>query len=275
MGRDDRSDMAPATWIRRFREASVDTPLKTLLVTGMVCIACSIVVSSAAVLLRPRQLAHQERERKEYILAILRDVPGVGELIGDADLGNVEARVVDLESGAYTESIDARTYDQRKAASDPAQSIALPPQRDSAGLGRRARWATVYLVREGGRVRLFILPVSGKGYLSTLYGYLALDGDTNTIRALSFYEHGETPGLGAQIQDPQWQAQWRGKKVRDESGTIRVRVASTEAQSEYEVDGISGATLTGAGVTKLVRFWLGADGFGPFLERISVQQGKS
>lgn len=275
MNRDDRSDIARATWLRRFREASVDTPLKTLLVTAAVCIACSIVVSSAAILLRPRQLAHQERERKEYILAILRDVPGVAELIADADLGNVEARVVDLESGTYAESIDARTYDQRKAASDPVQSIGLPPQRDGAGLGRRARWATVYLVRQEGRVRLLILPVSGKGYLSTLYGYLALDGDTNTIRALSFYEQGETPGLGAQIQDPQWQAQWRGKKVRDENGEIRVRVASAEGQSEYEVDGISGATLTGTGVTKLVRFWLGADGFGPFLERISGQRGES
>jgi Na+-transporting NADH:ubiquinone oxidoreductase subunit C len=248
--------------------------MKTLLVTAVVCIVCSIVVSSAAVLLRPLQLAHQERERKEYILAILRDVPGVAELIGGVDIRNVEARVVDLESGAYVDSIDVRTYDQRKATSNPEQSIALPAESDIAGLGRRARWATVYLVREEGRVRLLILSVSGKGYVSTLYGYLALDGDTNTIRALSFYEQGETAGLGAQIQDPQWQAQFRGRKVRDESGEIRVRVATGGGQSEYEVDGISGATMTGAGVTKLLRFWLGGDGFGPFLERIAAEQGE-
>jgi Na+-transporting NADH:ubiquinone oxidoreductase subunit C len=271
----ERSNTPPASRLQRFRDAPIDSPAKTLLITFVVCIACSVVVSAATVLLRPRQIAHQERERKEYILAILRDVPGVTELIGGADIGNVEVRVVDLESGAYAESIDVRTYDQRRAAHDPEQSIALPPQRDGAGLGRRARWATVYLVRQKGRVRLLILPVSGTGYASTLYGYLALDGDINTIRALSFYEQGETAGLGAQIQDPQWQAQWRGKKVRDESGATRVRDASADGQSEYEVDGISGATLTGTGVTKLVRFWLGPDGFEPFLERIATEQGES
>jgi Na+-transporting NADH:ubiquinone oxidoreductase subunit C len=271
----DSRHTSRASWVQRFRDAPIDSPMKTLLVTFVVCIVCSVVVSAATVLLRPRQIAHQERERKEYILAILRDVPGVSELLGGSDIQNVEVRVVDLETGEYAESVDARTYDQRSAASDPAQSIALPPERDGAGLGRRARWATVYLVRDQDRIRLFILPVSGEGYTSTLYGYLAVDGDTNTIRALSFYEQGETPGLGAQIQDPQWQAQWRGKKIRDETGEMRVRVASAEGRSEYEVDGISGATMTGTGVTKLVRFWLGVDGFGPFLDRIAAEQGDS
>lgn len=270
-----RGDTPRASWLRRFRDAPIDSPAKTLAITFAVCLACSILVSTATVLLRPRQIAHLERERNQYLLDILSSAPGIAEIVGDLDVAKVEAHVVDLESGAYVEEMDARTYDQRKAAADPQQSIALPPQRDGAGLGRRARWATVYLVREGKRIRLLILPVSGEGYVSTLYGYLALDGDTNTIRALSFYEQGETAGLGAQIQDPQWQARWRGKKIRDESGQIRIRVASAQAQSEYEVDGISGATMTGAGVTKLVRFWLGADGFGPFLARVAAQQGES
>jgi Na+-transporting NADH:ubiquinone oxidoreductase subunit C len=125
-----------------------------------------------------------------------------------------------------------------------------------------------YAVRQEGDLRLLILPVSGEGYQSTLYGYLALDGDLNTIQALSFYEQGETPGLGAQVEDPAWQAQWKGKRVRDTGGTMRVRVAGGDAQTEFEVDGISGATYTSDGVTNLLRFWLGPDGFGPYLERI-------
>jgi len=262
-------------WLQRFREAPLDSPAKTLAVAAGVCVVCSVVVSTATVLLRPRVLQNQQAERNAYIVAILKGVPGLADALGELDVSNIEARVVDLDTGEYAPSVDSRTYDMRKAAVDPAQSVVLPRERDLAGLTRRPRWATVYIVPDGGRPRLIILPVYGQGFASTLYGYLALDGDANTIRALSFYEHGETPGLGAQIESPAWQEQWQGKKVRDDTSTVRVHVAEGAAQSEYEVDAISGATYTGAGVTNLLHFWLGPDGFGPYLRRIAREEAAS
>lgn len=267
----EMAETPPSRW-QRFRDAPLDSPVKTLAVAAGVCLACSLLVSTAAVMLRPRVLQNQRAERNAYIIEILKGVPGLAEAVGGLDVRNLEARVVELESGEYDEAMDPATYDPRKAAADAELSVTLPRERDLAGIGQRARWASVYIVRESGRPRLFILPVYGQGFVSTLHGYLALDGDGNTIRALSFYEHGETPGLGAEIEAPAWQARWQGKKVRDPGGTLRVQVAAGSAQTEYEVDGISGATYTGNGVTNLLRFWLGPDGFGPFL-RHAVEEG--
>ena len=248
-------------------------PLRTALVAGSVCLLCSLLVSTASVLLRPRQVANREREREQRVLDIVARQPGLEDLFAELGNASVEARVVELETGAYADWIDPASFDQRRAALDPLQSVALPPERDPAGIGRRARFATVYLVRSDQRVELVILPVHGQGYASRLYGYLALAPDGNTVRGLSFYEHGETPGLGSEIEDPEWLAQWVGKRVRDETGRIRIGVAAGGVDADsgdflFSVDGLTGATKTCTGVTTLLRFWLGADGFAPFLARI-------
>ncbi len=136
----------------------------------------------------------------------------------------------------------------------------------------------MFLVRDAGRnVTLIILPVYGVGYQSTLRGFLALEGDTSKVLALRFYEQGDTPGLGARIQDPSWEAMWDAKRVYDDSGALRLGVARGPVprgseDAAYMVDGISGATRTSRGVHQLLRFWLGDFGFGPYLER--VRQGK-
>jgi Na+-transporting NADH:ubiquinone oxidoreductase subunit C len=257
--------------LARLRHAPADDPLKSLVVAAAVCVVCSLVVSTAAVLLRPVQEAHRARERTRYIQTILQGVPGLGDVLGDVTPESLEARAVDLDSGEYADDVDPTTYDARKAAADPETSIALAKDRDPARLGRRARWATVYLVRREGRVVLVILPVHGEGFQSTLRGFVALDAGTNRIQGLSFYEQGETPGLGAEVANPDWLSQWPGRRVRDESGHVRVAVAEGAATSEYEVDGIAGATWTGKGVTNLLRFWLGPDGFGPYLARLAKE----
>lgn len=261
--------------MRRWRDRPPDDPLRTLVVAGTVCLVCSLVVSTAAVLLRPRQLANRERERGRNVLAMLARVPGVADLLGTAATRDLEARVVDLDTGEVAPGLDPATYDQQAAATDPARSVALPEGRDPARIGRRARWATVYLVRRDGAVVLVVLPVRGSGFQSMLRGYVALDGDAERIEALTFYDQGETPGLGGEVASPEWLAQWRGTRVRDDEGRIRVRVAEGEAETEYEVDGISGATWTGKGVTALLRFWLGPDGFGPFLARLATKGERS
>ena len=276
-GRHYRS--GPVQYVRRILELPNEDLRKTLAVTIAVCLVCSVVVSITAVSLRPLQAVHRERERTQHMMAIVKAVPGLSDLVGGTDVAGLEARAVDLATGAYADSIDVKAYDQRLAAKNPALSTELPEDRDLAFIGRRANYATVYILRRQGRVDLLILPVHGSGYASTLYGYLALEGDGGTIRALTFYEHGETPGLGAQITDPAWLAQWQGKRVRDDAGRIRVRVASGKVDpgagdSVYMVDAISGATMTGDGISDLLQFWLGDDGFGPFLERLATQEGE-
>lgn len=255
------------------REPDSGSPLRTALVAATVCLVCSVLVSTATVLLRPRQAANRERDREQRILAIVARQPGLEDLLAELGDASIEARVVELETGAYADWIEPARFDARRAALDPLQSMALPPERDLAGIGRRARYATVYLVLRGERIELVILPVHGRGYASTLYGFLALSPDGGTVRGLSFHEHGETPGIGGEIEDPEWLASWVGKRVRDDEGRIRIGVAADEGgpgspDFPFAVDGITGATKTSDGVTSLLRFWLGEDGFAPFLARI-------
>lgn len=258
--------------VARFRAAPLDGPMKTIAVAAAVCLVCSLVVSTAAVLLRPRLEANRARERSRGVRALLQQVPGLAGVLGDdAAAGLLDMQAIDLVTGRVAPGVDPTTLDP--AASDPEDSVPLPPDRDLAGLERRPRHAAVTLVRQDGRLRLVILPVWGKGFVSMLRGYVALDGDLQTIRALSFYEQNETPGLGAQVQDPKWLAQWPGTALRDADGTLRVRVARGAAASPWEVDGISGATYTGDGVTNLLRFWLGDDGYGPLLARLAREEG--
>ena len=264
-----RSDGAPSSVQER--------PLHTWLVALLVCGGCALLVAGSVVLLRPLQREHLERERELRVLAMVAAVPGLEEVVGGLRMEDLEVRRVELESGASVPESDPGPFDVRRVAGDPARTQPLPAERDPAGIGRRPLHLPVYIVREGDALRLVVLPVYGSGYASTLWGYLALDGDLNTIQALTFYQHGETPGLGAEIETPAWQRQWTGKRVRSPDGSIRIRVAKgpvdpRSAEAAYEVDGISGATLTMRGVTNLVRFWLGPDGFGAFLERLREEE---
>lgn len=251
-----------------------ETPGRTFAVAAAVCVVCSLAVSTTAVLLRPLREAHLARERNASILAVLSTIPGLRAAVGSIDAADLEARVIDLETGATVPDVDPADWDPLAAAADPQASVSLPSRRDLAGLGRRERWATVYALRddesEGDGLRLVLLPVRGSGFQSMLYGYLALDADLDTVLGLSFYEHGETPGLGSLITDPAWLLQWHGKRARDDAGALQLGVAMGPAEpgDPHQVDGLSGATWTGDGVTNLLRFWLGDDGYGPFLERL-------
>lgn len=258
---------------------TVESPARTLLIAFLVCAVCSVLVSTTAVFLEPRQRANREREREQKILAIVARQPGLAQLLEDLEGVSLQAHVVELATGEFADHIDAATFDARRAASDPLLGVALLPDRDPARIGRRSRFAVVYLIEAAGRIELVILPIHGSGYASTMYGYLALAGDTNTVAGLSFYEHGETPGLGSEIEDPDWLDSWHGKLVRDEKGELRLRVAPDEVDPEsptaaHEVDGLTGATRTCNGVTTLLHYWLGEDGFAPFLERVRLKNEK-
>jgi Na+-transporting NADH:ubiquinone oxidoreductase subunit C len=248
-----------------------ENPIQALVVVLGVALVCALLVSISAVELRPHYVANLEAHRLAQLESILGALSGTGHAVAAE---NIESRVVELASGRYSDRLDAATFDARKAASDPNRSTAIPPDRDVAGIKRREKYATVFLVRDAnGDIALIILPVRGSGYQSSLYGFLALAGDTSTVVALKFYEQGDTPGMGARIQDPSWEAQWPGKQVYDETGALKLGVARGKLtpgsmDAPHMVDGISGATRTSQGVHGLLRFWLGDFGFGAFLERV-------
>ena len=102
----------------------------------------------------------------------------------------------------------------------------------------------VYLVRENSQLKTIVIPVHGKGLFSTLYGFIALEADLQTIVGLNFYEHGETPGLGGEIENPLWLSKWPGKKALDASGEPIIKLVKDGADSNNEVDALSGATWT-------------------------------
>lgn len=235
------------------------------------CVVCSVVVSTAAVLLKPEQEANKTRDLKRNILqaAGLYD----SSLTVEQQFERVTTKVIDVETGTYVNDIDPATFDQRAAAKDPALSVRLDSDTDVAKIMRQSRYALVYLVDdEAGQLDKVILPIHGYGLWSTLYGFVALEADANTIAGLGFYEHGETPGLGGEVDNPRWKAQWPGKQAyRDGNVAISVikgAVNSNSPNADWQVDGLSGATLTSKGVHNLVQFWLGEHGFAPYLANL-------
>jgi Na+-transporting NADH:ubiquinone oxidoreductase subunit C len=249
---------------------------KILLVALLLCVVCSVIVSTTAVTLKPLQEANKVLDRKRNILlaaGLLREGEDIETLFKQ-----VETKLVDLDTGAYVEDIDATTYDQRAAAKAPDTGIAIPPEADIAKIRRRAKYAPVYLVHDNTGLRSIILPVHGYGLYSTLYGYIALAGDGNTVQGLRFYEQGETPGLGGEVQNPAWLSTWQDKRVYDENGQVRLALVKgtvdpANPDAVYQVDALAGATMTSRGVTNLIRYWLGKDGFEPFLKKVRTQRG--
>lgn len=236
----------------------------TLGVALGVCLVCAVVVSTAAVSLRPQQ----DENRLQYRQVNILQTAGMYEEGGDvtAAFDRIERRFVELESGDFVERPDS--YDQQQAARDTGQSREL--QNDPAGIRRQAHVAEVYLARDdAGRLERVVLPVHGYGLWSTMYGFIALERDLDTISGLRFYQHAETPGLGGEIENPRWLASWEGKQLFDD-GELAIEVLKGRAPegSEHQVDGLSGATLTTRGVHNLMRFWMGEEGFGPFLDQL-------
>lgn len=266
-------DPGRGPWFRRLLELDNESPLKAVLVTLAVCLVGSVLVAGSAVLLRPLQTANKQQEQQTRIAEIIARLPDAGAHLKAGAALRMETRVIDLGAGRPVSFIDASRYDQRRAAGDPEQSVAIPPPRDLAQIKRRARHAVVYLVRQEGRLQLIILPIHGHGFAGALYGYLGISGDTRTVVGLSFYEHKETPGLGALIDDPAWRAKWRGKMIWNDAGqpalgVAKGAVARTSPEARHLVDGLTGATWTSQGVTNLLRFWLGDDGFGRYLRNL-------
>ncbi len=247
--------------------ANKDSTAGTITVALVLCIVCSVIVSAAAVMLKPAQVANKQLDFKRNILAaagLLDSQKSVEE-----QFSQITTRLVSLESGTFTDG-DPDGFDPLVAAKDPSQSRSLSSDEDLAKISRLEEVSEVYLVEKDGSIDKVILPIRGYGLWSTLYGFLALEADMKTVVGIGFYQHGETPGLGGEVDNPSWKAGWIGKEMFDSNGDVAVNLIKGKApeDSDHEIDGLSGATLTSKGVSNLVRFWLSDVAFGKFLTNL-------
>ena len=256
-----------------FSRLPADSPARAFAIVIAVCVVCSVLVSSAAVVLAPVQKQNALRIQQRQILqaAGLYD-PSAGI---EQQFTQVTPRMVDLASGDYVETGDPVDFDVAAESRRPGSSSVVPEAADIAKIRRRPDAMPVYLVERDGQVETVVLPVHGYGLWSTMYGYLALEGDGRTVKGITFYQHGETPGLGGEIDNPSWQAKWSGKQAVGDGGQVLIQVVKGEPRGEgveHQVDGLAGATLTARGVENLARYWLGEQGFGPYLSRLAQRQ---
>ncbi len=252
--------------------------LYTLLFAAAVCVVCAIVVSGAAVQLKERQDANATLDKQQNVLlaaGLKEEDEKLSAEEVDRRFASIQMKVIDLGTGEEVADVDPRTFDQKKASTDPSTSSRAPE--NPARVQRLPNQALVYeRFNDDGSLAMVVLPVEGKGLWSTLYGFVALDSDLTTVRGLTFYDHKETPGLGGEVDNPRWKALWPGRQVFDVSGEPTIEVikgrAGSPEQDPNRVDGLSGATITSRGVTYLMRFWLSEDGFGPYLERLERER---
>jgi len=251
-----------------------DSPLKAFFVILVTAMVCSSLVSATVVMLRPIQLNNQMLDRSRNIMK-LTGLVGKGVTPGDQEMlelfRDMDMRIVDIDQAVFNTELDPLSFDQRRAASNPDLGVDVPAEQDLSSLGRRSRFATVYIVLRDGELERLILPVHGAGMWSTIYGYIALESDLNTIAAVTFYEQSETPGIGDQILRPEWLAQWEGRRIYDEVGDLRFAINHAKVEPGtstwlYEVDALTGATVTADAVTSMIHYWFGSHGYRGFLD---------
>lgn len=241
--------------------------LKTITVAGLLCIVCSVLVAGIVVALRPQQAKNAEIDMKKNIL----QSAGLLEEGGDVEeaFKSIHVAIVDMNTGKIVQDIKPEEYDMTAANKDPELSVKIPAAKDVGGLSTRPKYAKVYLEKDdSGDTQTVILNMWSKGLWSTMYGFIALSTDL-TIKGFGYYSQGETPGLGGEVDNPNWKEQWVGKKIYDNSNDVAFKVAKGEAQGEYEVDGLSGATITGNGVTSSMNYWFGEHGYQKVLETVA------
>ena len=247
-----------------------DTILKTLIVAVSLCLVCSAIISSAAVGLRDLQQANKALDQQSKVLA------SAGLLIENRSIedlfSSIQEKIINLDTGLFVDSFEISTFDASLIARNKETSISLDSKVDIAILKRRENFQKVFLHYNDKRLSSIILPVRGYGLWGTLYGYLAVEPDFQTIIGLEFYQHKETPGLGAEVDNPRWKKIWKGKKIYSAENQVLIsvikgQVDNTLSESVYQVDGLSGATITSNGVSNLLTFWLGELGYGNFIKK--------
>ena len=257
---------------------SQDSTKRTILVALGICLFCSFFVSTAAVTLKAIQNRNIRLDKVKNIL-VAGDLYESGSDIEKTYQEKVEAIVIDMNTGAVLDAasldveLDVQNFDVATTANDPELGEDISRDKDTADIRRRPKYMVAYLVKNGDDLEKLILPVYGKGLWSTMYGFIALNNDLATVSGITFYAHGETPGLGGEIDNPRWKNIWKGKQLYDENGNLSIEVIKgqvdpTGASASHQIDGLSGSTLTTRGLDSMTKYWLGENGYGTFLKNM-------
>jgi Na+-transporting NADH:ubiquinone oxidoreductase subunit C len=217
----------------------VSENLKVVRFAVIVCLICSALVSTAALGLRDRQEANLLLDIRKNIL---KSVDLYQPEMADDEVN----RIFDERMVGLVLDRDGKVQEGRRP-----QDVDREKEPDALLL---------YQCLDGsGGVMAYTFPIQGQGLWSTVYGYLALEGSLDAVRGITFYKHGETPGLGGEIEQPWFQEQFVGKRILGENGEIvSVTVVKGSAAAlhaselEHYVDGISGATITSRAVSKMI-----------------------
>jgi Na+-transporting NADH:ubiquinone oxidoreductase subunit C len=261
-----------------------DSTFNTFKTAILLALVCSIAVSSLAVGLRSTQQLKKEEFRQQNILKAAGLLPDDSDISG-SEVGalfrqHIKPVVLDFEEDKITKRYAAgdAAIEVASALRDKKLSRAIDGSkttgRDIAGIRRRETYATIYEVRDDGQLKTLVLPIRGYGLWSTLWGFIAIDFShassdptSLTVTGLTYYKHGETPGLGGEVDNPLWKGKWPGKRVYDANWHVNLEVAKN-GEGDYHVDAISGATLTSNGVSNMLSYWLGEYGYGPYVKSL-------
>ena len=204
----------------------------TIVFTSIVTIILGGFLSVAAGTLKEIQELNVENDSKKNILSSLGYEPDSDQLWTSDDI----TKLFKLNIEAYVLNPNGE-----RTNTDPAS---INTEVDKENL-------PIYVDKKDGIVNGYAIPISGKGLWSTLYGYFAIEPDGVTAKGITFYAHKETPGLGGEVEKPWFQNNFVGKRFIDEDGNlvgIKVIKGKADPDSPYEVDGISGATITSKGL---------------------------
>ena len=261
-----------------------DSTIKTIMVALLLCIVCSVMVAGTVQLLKPRIVTNKDLDVKKNILIAAGYIDAEKSVTAEeieSLFKSIEIKLINIKTGDYNTSVkDVAKYDARKESKKPGSSIAIKGGKDIAKVRSVAPFKPVYLVKKDDVVEKYIFPVHGKGLWSTMYGFLALSNDFETVMGITFYEHGETPGLGGEIDNKEWKKSWKGKKLFKDSEVglsevglpkVGLKVIKGTAKDDYQIDGLSGATLTSRGVDNLIQFWFGDQMYGKYIAKVKGQ----
>ncbi len=215
------------------------TKAYTLGFAAAVTMVCSVLLASAATLLKERQDQNIQLDIKYNILSVL---------------GLVESRDIDPDKllNLYKEKVSTFVVDLEGKLVSGRKAEEIDPKNDSGLL-------PVFARLDGGEISAYCIPAQGKALWSTVKGYLALEKDLNTVKGITFYSHGETPGLGGEIEKAWFTDSFKGKSILNNKGdvvsiqVVKGKMRDDEKDRQHKVDGISGATLTGKGLTIFIK----------------------
>jgi Na+-transporting NADH:ubiquinone oxidoreductase subunit C len=284
-----------------------DSFANTFLVAGLLCLGCSFLVSAAAVALKPIKNRNIQLDRKNNILQVagfsVEDIDKAGG-IEELFASRFKAKIIDLDTGEpAAEACEAAMkvagkefkdvvaeYDQLWASKskkgldwaanfkgdEKPQPVCrkIEKKTDVAGVKYREKFSHVFVLEaEDGSVEKYVFPVRGMGLWSLMQGYLAVEPDLKTVAGLTFYDQAETPGLGGEVMNPKWKNYWTEnaeprKTLFGNDGSVSLTVSKgDQTKNPYGVDALSGATITSNGVSNMLEYWMGPNGFGPFIEQ--------